>query len=69
MENKMNTAQLRDQARKAAHNLEWQKAADLYQQAYDVYPPHHPASELSVKDKAYLLNEAKCCARFAASNF
>lgn len=38
MQQQKNTAQLSEEARAAAEQLQWQLAADLYQQALDVFP-------------------------------
>ncbi|ECO7278084.1 hypothetical protein FXO89_23035 [Salmonella enterica] len=38
MQQQKNTAQLSEEARTAAEQLQWQLAADLYQQALDVFP-------------------------------
>jgi hypothetical protein len=38
VQSQKNTAQLTEEAREAADQLQWQLAADLYQNALDVFP-------------------------------
>lgn len=55
----MNTATYRTAAYEAAEKLDWALAAELYQKAYDTYPPFKAGAQLHEKDKAQLLKQAE----------
>lgn len=57
----MNTAQLRAKAADAARNLQWELAADLYEQALAAYPKHHAGNQCALHDKAAIEAKAKQC--------
>lgn len=56
----MTTAQLRNLAREADAACDWAKAADLYQQAHDVYPAGLGGG-LAARDKEHLRHKASGC--------
>lgn len=66
----MNTAQLRSLAletqESAGRNPEaYDRAAELFEKALEVYPAHHPKSHLHLNDKAGLAERAKYCRQCA----
>lgn len=60
-----NTAQLTEEAREAAEQLQWQLAADLYQKALDVFPAFL-TGELYDKHRQQLADKAARCQRQAS---
>ncbi len=62
-----NTAQLRDQAYEAKKALKWELAAELYQAAFDAYPPSQ-IGQLAEKDREALRSNARSCRAMALAN-
>lgn len=60
----MNTATLRNEARKAEANRQWADAADLYQSALDAYPTGLGGG-LADLDKKHLRAKALSCRAMA----
>jgi len=62
----MTTAELRKQAQAAADRCEWSQAAELWEQAIEAYPPHHPDNRLAAADLDMMRGFAKRCRNMAA---
>lgn len=60
------TAQIRNEAYEAEKALNWNAAAELYEQAIAAYPSHHAGSQIAIADKKMLQRKADCCKAMAA---